>query len=338
MKIKRDLWSEFISRENFAHALANAVRGRRTKPEIARFLKGDWAADLERLRRSVAAGEFRTSPYRTFELTDPKKRLIYVLPFYPDRIVHHALMNIIAPMWQGMFIRDSYACIRGRGLHAASRRIMEFCRGNDYALKCDIRKFYPSIGHDLMLAIVRKSVRDERLAGIFRDIIYSVSGGRNVPIGNLCSQWMGNLFLHELDMFIKRELRVKCYLRYTDDFCLFSNDKADLKEWRARILEFISSRLELSFSKSEILPVACGVDFVGYRHFKDFILLRKRTLKNVTQRMRSIGAMDEIPADGMDKIRGQVAAANGWLKFACSYNLRKSLHFSRLKKITGIKR
>jgi len=213
---------------------------------------------------------------------------------------------------------------------------MEFVRRNKYALKCDIRKFYPSISHDIMFDIVKKSVTDERMLGILRDIIHSVQGGKNVPIGNLCSQWFGNLYLHELDMFVKQSLRCKCYLRYSDDFCLFHNDKEKLKEWRRRIDEFIHARLGLSFSKSEIFPVGNGLDFVGYRHFKDFILIRKRTLKRMKKRMLRIGKMNKIPECKIENARGSVAAANGWFKHACSYNLRKKLKFKKLKRMVGI--
>ena len=329
-----NLWEQFISKENFALALKRAVCGKKNKRAIASFLENA-AENLEDLRQMVARGEFKTSPYRTMEITDPKRRTIYILPFCPDRIVHHALMNVIAPIWESQFIRDSYACITERGLHTASRRCMDFCRRNEYVLKCDIRKFYPSINHDIMFEVVKKSVHDQQLLEIFHDIIYSLPGGKNLPIGNLCSQWMGNLYLHEMDLFIKNKLGVRDYLRYADDFCLFSNDKAQLREWRGALNEFLATKLQLGFSKSEIMRVADGVDFVGYRHFKDFILLRKRTLKNLKKRIKNIwecvGANENSP-----NFRGQIASAQGWLKFACSYNLRKKFRFEQLKKKVGI--
>ncbi|MCL2331737.1 MAG: RNA-directed DNA polymerase, partial [Proteobacteria bacterium] len=174
------------------------------------------------------------------------------------------------------------------------------------------------------------------LVDVLRDIIYSAGGGKNLPIGNLCSQWMGNLYLNELDRFVKNDLGVRDYVRYSDDFCLFSNDKAQLREWRAQIREFLDSHLGLEFSKSEIFPVANGLDFVGYRHFGDFVLLRKRTAKRIRARLQRIGGMREIPAAAAGKIRGQVASAYGWMKFACSYNMRKSVQFVKLKNMVGI--
>ncbi|MDR1337803.1 MAG: RNA-directed DNA polymerase [Rickettsiales bacterium] len=336
MKAGGALWDEFISPDNFAVALANASRGRLKNPAVARFMKNS-DENLEKLRCIVAAGEFRTSDYRTMEITDPKKRTIYILPFCPDRIVHHAIMNILAPIWRREFIRDSYACIPGRGLHAASARAMDFARKSEFVLKCDIRKFYPSISHDIMFEIAGQSVPDARMLEILRDIIYSVPGGRNVPIGNLCSQWLGNLYLHQLDIFVRSILHANRYLRYCDDFLLFADDKAQLREWREKIRDFIARRLGLTFSKCEIARVSDGVDFVGYRHFRDFVLLRKRTMKRIKKKMLAIGKLPEIPPERADEIRGQIAAANGWMRHACSHNMRRRLNFESLKRKAGIK-
>ena len=142
-----------------------------------------------------------------------------------------------------------------------------------------------------------------------------------------------------MDVYIKNNLRVKDYLRYCDDFCLFANDKAQLRAWRKKIRDFISERLGLVFSKSEIFPLTAGVDFLGYRHFPDFILLRKRTARRLIKRMR--GILKTTPPFGHPstggELMGQVAAANGWMKHACTYNLQKKLEFEKLKRITGIK-
>jgi hypothetical protein len=181
-----------------------------------------------------------------------------------------------------------------------------------------------------MYAAVRRTISDERILAILRDIIYSDGGGQNLPIGNLCSQWMGNLYMHELDIYIKNHMRVRHYIRYCDDFCIFSNDKSELADLRDNIRGFLDDRLRLAFSKSEIFPISSGLDFLGYRHFPDFILLRKRTAKKIMKRMRRITC-------GTDRARGQVASANGWMKFACSYNLRKKMHFAGLKNMVGIK-
>ncbi len=329
-----NLWDNFISVDNFQLALKRAVRGRRSKPAIAKFLcNADY--NIEQLRQMVANDKFRTSPYRTMEITDPKRRTISILPFYPDRIVHHAIINILGPIWERKFISDSYAGRNGRGLHAASRRVMEFARHNKYVLKCDIRKFYPSIPHDTMFKVVQKHVPDKKMQQIMHEIINSTNSPKGLPIGNLCSLWMGNLYMHELDMFVKRYLGIKYYIRYCDDFCIFSNNKSELHQWREQIRQFLDSKLQLSFSKSEIFPMKNGLDFVGYRHFPDFILLRKRTLKKQKSNMQKINNMKTI--QNLDHTRGQIAAAYGWMKNACSYNIQCKLRMKKLRHMVGIK-
>lgn len=123
---------------------------------------------------------------------EPKKRTIYVLPFYPDRVVQHALINIIEPLWVGLFIKDSYACIKNRGIHVASTRTTEYVKRNKYCLKMDIRSFYPSVNHDILFGIVKRKIKDKDVLWLIEKIIYSFEGESNVPIGNLTSQWFGN--------------------------------------------------------------------------------------------------------------------------------------------------
>ena len=326
MKTHRNLWDGFVSKDNFDLALARAIRGKKSKPEVARFMKN--AADnLERIRVDVAAGRFRTGQYRVFRISDPKPRDIYCLPFAPDRIVHHALVNILGPIWQSVFSRDSYACIPGRGLHDASKRASEFVRRNKYVLQCDILRFYPSIPHENAKRVIRRKIGDKRILAILDGIIDSIGGGRNLPIGNYISQWLGNLYLNELDTFVKNVLRVRDYLRYSDDFCLFSDDKAQLAEWRDAVREFLDARLLLGFSKAEIFPARCGLDFVGYRHFPKLVLLRKKTARRIRRRMDGIRAACAKRRSGLPNARetGQIAAAKGWLKHASAHNLVKKI-------------
>jgi len=184
-----------------------------------------------------------------------------------------------------------------------------------------------------MFDVVRKSIADEKVLEILKDIIYSSGGGKNLPIGNLCSQWMGNLYLHEMDMFVKQNLRVRDYVRYADDFSLFHDDKKQLALWRDKLEKYLSDELKLTFSKSNISRVADGVDFVGYRHFPKFILLRRRTAQNIQRRIKKIWAGSDFSSD---KVRGRIAAYNGWFMFACSYNMQKNVRFNNLKSILNM--
>lgn len=320
MKRHRNLWEQFISPENFELAAVRAVRGKKSKRAINAFLRNR-DENLRRLREMVASGNFHTSQYRVVKIFEPKERYIYVLPLYPDHIVHHALINILGPIWRGMFIHDSYACIPGRGLHAASRRVMEFMRKNKYFLQCDIRKFYPNIGHAEMMQIIRRKIGDERILAILEDIVWSVGGTRNLPIGNLTSQWMGNVYLNELDMFVKHKLHWRHYMRYCDDFCLFGNDRAQLHAAAHEIRDFLGRELGLTFSKCVVRRVSAGIDYIGYRHMPGFILLRRRSARKIRRRILNIAAHDDYSKHAL----GQLGAAHGWLKWACSYNYRRDL-------------
>lgn len=320
MKRYKNLWDEFISEENFRLAAKKAVRSKKNKKSTKKFL-ADSENLLKKLRQSLMDGTFKTSNYRVFTIYEPKKRDIYELPLYPDHIVHHAIINVLGPIWQRMFIRDSYACIPGRGLHAASKRVMQFVRRNKYYLQCDIKKFFPSINHDIMMDILKQKIGDGRLIRVLNDIVRSVGGDTNLPIGNLTSQWMGNVYLHQLDMFVKHILHCHDYLRYCDDFCLFGNDKHALWGYLQRINVFLGNKLKLILSKYFLHQVSHGVNIIGYRHFIKFVLLRPRGVKKIRHRLMNIAYY----GDTSDHSVGQLASAHGWLKWACTYNLINKL-------------
>lgn len=274
---------------------------------------------LARLRKSLKNGTYKTGQYRIFFVYEPKKRQVFMLPLYPDHIVHHALINILGPIWQKLFISDSYACIPGRGLHEASHRCMQMLRRNKYVLQCDIRKFYPSIRHEIMIKILRRKIQDRRILKVLEDIVCSAYTECGMPIGNLTSQWMGNLYMNDLDMFIKHKLHVRDYIRYCDDFCLFANDIETLRKWRNTLQEYLGKELQLTFSKSFIKPTDAGISFIGYRHFKDYVILTKAGVKKMKQNMRTLIQNREISAHS----RSQLAAFSGWMKWARCNNLRR---------------
>lgn len=324
MKTYKNLWDKFISVENFELAARRAVKSKKSKKSVQYFLKHKDEL-IQKLRTSLVNGTFKTSQYKIFTIYEPKKREIYKLPLYPDHILHHALINILGPIWQKMFIRDSYACIPGRGLHAASRRTMDFVRRNKYVLQCDIRKFYPSINHNKMMQIIARKVNDRRILKILKEIIFSVGGETNLPIGNLTSQWLGNVYLNELDYFVKHILHWRDYIRYCDDFCLYGNDKHQLKSMLNTVKRFIEINLFMSFSRTIVRNVKDGVDFIGYRHFRKFVLLRKKSALKIKRRILNIIKYH----DWSEHCAGQVAAAYGWLKWACTYNFRNKIYLEK---------
>lgn len=319
MKTYKNLWEQFISVENFELAARRAVKSKKAKNVVRRFLRHKDEL-LEKLRAKLIAGTFKTSAYKTFTIYEPKQRVIYKLPLYPDHVLHHALINILGPIWQKLFIRDSFACIPGRGLHAASKRTMDFVRRNKYVLQCDIRKFYPSIDHDKMMQIIAHKIHDRRILRILDEIVRSVGGQTNLPIGNLTSQWMGNVYMNELDRFVKQNLHWRDYIRYCDDFCLYGNDVRAIKAAAVKIRDFVERELKMIFSHSVIHRTVSGISFVGYRHFKKFILLRRVSAQKIKRRICNIIKYSDVGEHSI----GQVAAAYGWSKWACCYNWRRA--------------
>ncbi len=320
MKRYKNLWDDFISMDNLELAAKKAVQSKKSKRATKFFLKHKQKL-LNKLQRQLQNGTFYTSQYKIRKIFEPKERLIYILPLYPDHVLHHALINVLGPIWQSAFVRDSYACIPGKGLHKASGTIMRFVRRNKYVLQCDIKKFYPSINHNVMFNIIKRKIGDKKLLAVLWDIIKSCGDEKNLPIGNLTSQWMGNVYLNELDHFVKENLRCRDYIRYCDDFCLFADEKKILWEYKQKIDEFVRDKLKLEFSKSSIYPVARGVNFIGYRHFKKFIMLRKYGAKKLRRRIENIANHDDVS----DLAVGQLAAYHGWIKWCCSYNFLKNL-------------
>jgi retron-type reverse transcriptase len=239
-------------------------------------------------------------------------------------------MNIIAPIWTALFIKDTYACIKGRGIHAGSRRTMEFVRSSKYCLQCDISKFYPSIHHDVLKVIIRQKIKCKDTLWVLDDIVDSFPGEVNTPIGNLTSQWLGNLYMNELDMYAKHTLKMKKYIRYCDDFLAFHDDKALLKDAGEYMQEFLQTSLHLRLSKREIYPTSHGVDFLGYRHFKDYILLRKRTVKRLRRRLHMLEADFYAGKENFEHFESVLASAAGWMRWANTRHLRLALRIPKL--------
>lgn len=306
--------------ENLLEADEKARRGKR-KSYGVRLHDRNREANLARLRESLLSGTFRTSAYSMFTIHEPKERLIYRLPYYPDRIVHHAVMNVLEPVWMSVFTADTYSCIKKRGIHAAAGKLKRALRddpeGTRYCLKMDIRKFYPSIDHDMLKSIIRKKIKDKRLLVLLDEIIVSAPG---VPIGNYLSQYFANLYLTYLDHWVKEVKHVRHYYRYADDIVILSLDKSELNKLRKEIADYLSVlHLELK-PNWQVFPVeARGIDFLGYVFFPTHTRLRK----SIKQRMfRTAGRMARASPE---KILPRFAAWNGWMKHCNSKNLKRKL-------------
>jgi hypothetical protein len=329
MKRHGNLWKRIIDLDNITRAYKKARKAKTWQRTIKEFEKNT-EENLKRIHRQLKEQTFTTSEYRIKKVYEPKERDIYILPFDPDRIVQHALVNVLGPIWDNLMIKDSYACRPGKGQHRASHAVMQAVRNRKYCFQADIRKFYPSIRHDLLMDVLARKIKDKDVLWLMEDIIYSIPGGRNVPIGNFTSQWFGNLYLNELDMFVKHALKIKNYVRYNDDFCLFHDSKQYLKECRERIRQFVADHLDLSVSKEKLYPVSSGVDFVGYRHFPDKILLRKRTAKRIKKKIAEKVHLYRTKQLSRERFESSLQAVKGWIVWAQSYNYRLSLRLDSL--------
>jgi retron-type reverse transcriptase len=330
LKRHGNLWHLVIDPDNIEEAYRKAKQGKTWQQTVQR-VEHRKQEIMDRIRASLVDRSFTTSEYRVKLVHEPKERTIYVLPFAPDRIVQHAVMNVVSPLWDKKFDRDSHACRPGRGQHPASQRVMQFARQYRYALQGDIRRFYPSIHHDTLIEIIHQKIKDPDVLWLLEDIIRSFPGGRNVPIGNLTSQWLGNLYMNEFDRYVRTEIRPGGYVRYNDDFLLFGDDKQALRSAQDACRTFLDERLKLTLSKDRVYPVSQGVDFVGYRHFRDYVLIRKRTARRVKQRIRHLRYELATGQIEPERARSVVASTIGWLQWANAHNFRQALGLDGLQ-------
>jgi RNA-directed DNA polymerase len=329
MKRHGSLFSQITDIDNLNLAFKKAKKGKSWQYAVKK-VESDLLTKLLSIQNSLIDKSFTTSEYKEKIIYEPKKRTIYRLPFYPDRIVQHALMNILEPIWDNIFIFDSYACRKGKGIHAGSKRTMSFLRQNKYCLKCDISKFYPSIDHNILFDIIKRKIKCKNTLWLIENIIYSYEGNTNVPIGNYTSQWFGNLYLNELDYFLKHMYKIKFYIRYCDDFVIFLNDRKFLNDLSQVIKDFLKIKLNLSLSKCDLFPVSKGIDFLGYRHFQNYILLRKSTALRIKRRLKMLPNLFFSGKITRIQLMSSIASTRGWLKWANSYNLSLSLNLDFL--------
>lgn len=307
MKTYKHLYSQVYEFANLYAAYRAARQGKRARPAVASF-EFDLEPQLLALQEALRAQTYCPGGYTNFYIHEPKRRLVSAAPFR-DRVVHHALCQVIEPLWEARFIDTSYACRVGKGTHAALARAWDWVRQYRYAFHGDIVKYFPAIDVELMRGLLAHRIADRQVLWLVDQIL---TGGadiqtgvapvvylpgdnllaalrpRGLPIGNLTSQFFANVYLHELDLFVKQQLRCRAYLRYMDDFVLFADDKAQLHVWRAAIQEFLATRLRLVLHprKSVVFPVAVGLDFCGFRLYPTHRRLRRSSVRRFVRRLR----------------------------------------------------
>ncbi|MBO4295345.1 MAG: alpha/beta hydrolase [Desulfovibrio sp.] len=320
-KPAKRLWERVVEWDNLLLAAKEAARNKRFRREVLAFSM-DLECNLVRLRRRLESGLWRPGPYRTLEVYEPKRRLVHA-PCFADRVVHHALMQVIGPCFERRFLDCSFACRQGKGTHAASMAATRMLRsastlwGRAYVLKADISQYFASIDREILLGIVRRTIGDRKVLAVIQNLVMEcgcIPGVRGLPLGALTSQLFANAYLDVLDHHVKDKLGVKHYVRYMDDFVILSHGKAELWELLAEIRDFLAVRLRLSLNpKTGVYPASHGVDFAGYRHWPNHCLPRKRNIRKAAKRFQGLSRVYAQGRVDLDTVRSVVASFVGYM-------------------------
>jgi RNA-directed DNA polymerase len=325
---------------NLLLAYQNASRGKRGRGATAEF-EMLLADNLLELQNELNGKTYQPGGYASFYIHEPKKRLISAAPFR-DRVVHHALCNITVLEFEKLFIPDSYANQKGKGTHRALDRCTQFARRFKYVLQCDVKQFFPSIDHSVLREILSRMLPDQSVMwlvdGILAsgrgvlseeyemvyfpgDDLFAIQRPRGLPIGNLTSQWWANCYLNPFDQFVKRELGCRGYLRYVDDFLLFSDDKRELMRWREKIIKRLGKiRLTLHEESAYPKPGTEGIPFLGFQIFPDHRRLKSRKGRGFRRNLSNL-----MRFASQEKVR---ASVQGWInhvRYGDTFGLRRSI-------------
>lgn len=341
MKRYGRLWPQIIEFDNLVAAARQAQRGKRFRPNVLAF-NYERESELLNLQAELQTQTYRPGPYRTFEIVEPKRRTISAAP-YRDRVVHHALCNVIAPVFERTFIRDSYANRTGFGTHRALRRFTGFLRSSKYVLQCDIRKYFPTIDHEILKAHIRRKIKCPETLWLIETIINASNEQepaffyfpgddlrtpyerrRGLPIGNLTSQFFANVYLNGFDHFVKEELKADKYVRYVDDFALFGDDQQRLADARRAIEHYlIALRLQIHPIKSQLFQTVRGASFLGFRVLPDRVRVRTENLRRSRRRLRQLQRDYEAGRKSFTDVTQSLRSWNAHLEHGDTWRLRE---------------
>ena len=343
MKRLGNLFPEIASFENLLAAAKDAAKGKRFRDPVFQF-NFDLERNLFDLQRDLQEKTYQPGSYKTFVIHDPKRRMISAAPFR-DRVVHHALCRVIEPVLEPTYIFDSYANRKGKGSHRALERFKSFARRYKYILRCDIRKYFPSMDHEILKEKIRRKIKcpetlwlldtivdssnpQEPVYHLFQgdDLFTPLERRHGLPIGNLTSQYFAIVYLNDFDHWVKETLGCKAYLRYVDDFALFDNDKDRLVEWKARVVERVEEeRLRLHQIKSQIHATRKGCEFVGFRVLPTRVRVGRKALVRAKKRINELKAAYARGEVDLGRVHNSIQSWVAHLRYGDTYRLREDL-------------
>ena len=287
MKRTGNLVEKIADIDNLRLAFWKARKGKEEKQDVMKF-RHHLDKNLLELRQQILSGKVDVGHYHYFTIYDPKERVICAASF-PERVLHHALMNICHPCFERFQVFDSYACRKGKGTYAALKRASVFQRKFAYFLKLDVRKYFDTISHAYLNDKLQRLFKDNLLLSIFNKIInnYNVSPGKGVPIGNLTSQYFANHALAYADHFVKEKLQVKGYVRYMDDMVLWGNNKNELLDKGQKLDEYIQNHLNQQLKPFCLNYSGKGLPFLGYLLYPDKTRLALRSKKRYMKKLKT---------------------------------------------------
>jgi retron-type reverse transcriptase len=341
------LWDKIIDFENLLRSAQKAQKGKRFRENVLRF-NYNLETELIKLQTELIDKTYQPGSYKTFNVQEPKPRLISAAP-YRDRVVHHALCGIIMPIFERTFIHDSYANRLGFGSHRALKRCTTFARSKHYVLQCDIKKYFPSIDHAILKTLIRRKIKcpdtlwlidtiidgsndQEPVLDFFPgdDLLTPIQRRKGLPIGNLTSQCFANLYLNGFDHFVKEQLHATQYLRYVDDFALFSDDREFLQDARLAIEDYLMGlRLKIHPIKSQLFETRIGVTFLGFRIFPDQIRVKSANLHRARRRLKHLQTAYACNQISFERLTQSIQSWGAHLKHANTHHLRQDI-FSNL--------
>ena len=344
MKTYNNLYKEIYLIENLILAFRKARLGKSKKDYVINF-ESNLNKNLRLLQDELKNKNYKPHRLKKFIVRDPKTRTIHA-SIFRDRIVHHAIINILKPIYEKRFIYDSFAGRKFKGTHEAIKRFEYFLRKassngrkvrkpfnnnsiRGFVLKADIKHYFATMNHEILIEILRKNIKDEDFIDLIKIVLDNFDTkikGQGVPLGNYTSQFFSNIYLNRLDYFVKHRLKAKYYIRYVDDFVILHKNRKVLEEYLIKIKKYLKNlRLELHPDKSEIYPLRNGITFLGYRIFYNYKLLRKRNINHFLNKLRENIRLYQEGLISREKLEGFLQGWFGYSKFANTFKLMQKI-------------